>query len=171
MPSALPATKTFAFSLFPNVAGKCLLRIPLPSKSSNTNCQNYGGMTYFSAPKKLRLWGGGGNKKIKKCTKFMQKWLPKCLGIFGARMCFFAWRGSPCGETVIRKTPTYLNATATVGLTRKKLDPFSDLPSGKRSHSDCWNDIPIFNRKYIHLQSRSIFQPAMLVYQSVNEKQ
>ena len=24
-----------------------------------------------------------------------------------------------------------------------------ELPSGKQSHSDCWNDIPSFNRKYI----------------------
>ena len=25
----------------------------------------------------------------------------------------------------------------------------STYPLGKRSHSDCWNDIPMFNRKYI----------------------
>ena len=28
-----------------------------------------------------------------------------------------------------------------------------DLPSGKRSHSDCWNDIPIFNKGITSTQS------------------
>ena len=40
------------------------------------------------------------------------------------------------------------------------------LPSGKRSHSDCWNDIPIFNTE-IHRLNPGPFSIAMLVYWSV----
>ena len=94
MPSALPATKTFAFSLFPNAAGKCLLRIPLPSKSSNTNCQNYGGMTYFSAPKKLRLWGGG-EQKNKKVHEIHAKMAAKMPWNLWCKDVFFCLAGFP----------------------------------------------------------------------------
>ena len=46
---------------------------------------------------------------------------------------------------------------------------FGHTRPGKRSHSDCWDDIPMFNRKLDKLASSikgSIFQPAMLDYRS-----
>ena len=61
------------------------------------------------------------------------------------------------------KKETYRSKPAVLGV--QDVNFQGGVPSGKRSHSDCWNDIPIFNRKIIFIHG--LFSITMFIYQNV----
>ena len=95
-------------------------------------------------------------------------------GGISSQLWFHQPGGQVGGDQVWAYHPSCTAGTPPASQFPGPLKPWFFFGSGNfypadNSHSDCWN-VPIFNRKYIDKKSGSIFQPAMLVYQRVNDK-